>query len=559
MKFLISHFFLLISSICFAQTNTYQEKTWTLTRVYGVVKYYNNEKDDSYLDDELIKILPKLTDANYSTDQLNEDMPRLFPANHRELNPNIKSQSPFDQFEGTDHKRTIDFSWIDTDQIITEANKKLLWQLISTHKSIANSNIKKRHVFVHHEAGVPETITGPNLYLLGLIKCWNVMEYCFPYKPLMDEPWDKVFYNAIPGFQSIKTEKDYFTALQKLTAKLDDSHINVEDKQVTYSAEVSKFPFSIEIAENQLVIKSINDSLSNLYQLRTGDVMEKLNGKNYQELWDDYSELFAYSTQQAGIDDFKLYFWHYCNNNDTTIQATIRSDGKIHNEKIKTIELKTYLALRPDTKNESRFWSIDSDIGYIRYKGLGYADLGKAIHKLKHKDYLILDLRGHNYGLSSFRLVNFMGNKKIPVSKFYKPNHHYPGIYYNPRIIRFRIWPKLNSTYKGKVIVLMNEGNMCAMESLIMAIDARRPDAVLIGSPTQGCNGSQHFIELPGDQKVWFTGHGDLQYPDGSQLQRIGIKPDIFVQPSIESIGQDEDVVLNRALEYIADCFKKEN
>lgn len=540
-----------IVSQSFSQSEINQDQFWTLTRVYGAIKYYDNEKDDSYLDKEIVAFFPKMKNAEYSNEDFNADLINLFPVDQRTMKPNAKLTNPFDQFEGTDHKRTVDFSWIDEDKSLSEKNRKLLWQLICSHKRVKNSNVKKEGTQVHKESELNGSDKDTDAYFLGIIKCWNVLEYSFPYKPLMDASWDSVYYNSIADFETIKNEEEYVTILHKLTANLDDSHVSVEDKQATYSSDVSKLPFSIVIAEKKLIIKSINDSLSHLYHVQTGDVIEKLNEKTFDELWDEYSELFAYSTPQAGVDDFKIYLWHYCNNNDSTIQATIKSNSGIHNERIKTIELKDFLKLRPNISHNMRFRSIDDKTGYIQYDGLSYAELGKATRKLKHKKYLILDLRGHNYGLSSLRLINFMGNKKVPVSKFYKPNYQYPGIYNNPRIIRYRIWPKFNRTYKGKVIALINEENMCAMESLIMAIDARRPDAVLIGSPTQGCNGGLHFMELPGDQKVWFTGQGDLQYPDGSQFQRIGIQPDIFVEPTVESVRDGEDLILNKAIEYI--------
>ncbi len=123
-------------------------------------------------------------------------------------------------------------------------------------------------------------------------------------------------------------------------------------------------------------------------------------------------------------------------------------------------------------------------------------------------------------------------------------------------MVRVRIWPKTISAYKGKLVVLINEEAISAMESILMAIEKRRPDAVFIGSPTQGCDGQMNLVILPSERKIWFTGQGDWQYPDGSQFQRIGLQPNIFVEPTVESIKNNEDVVLNRALEYIADCEK---
>ncbi len=393
----------------FTQTDTHQEKLWTLTRVYGVVKYYNNEKDDRYLDDVVIDILPKLKDTDYSADQLNDDLLFMLPANQRDLNEKLISQNPFDQFEGTDHKRTIDFSWIEDKQMLSEANKRLLWQLLNSYKGVKNSNIKKKSIYVHHESEVSDSLKGHNLYLLGLIKFWNVIEYFFPYKPLMDEDWNTIFYNAIPGFQYIKSDEDYFTMLKKLTAKLDDSHAYVEDEQVN-DIHVSKLPFIITVAENKMVIKSINDSLSNLYHVKTGDVIEEIDGKNYKELWQEFSELTSYSTPQSGRDDFKAYLFLRSNYNDSTLTMRIKSGSSIHNESISTISLADYIRFKSSSNHEEKYRSINNKIGYIDYDDLNYGDLGKAIRKLKHQEYLILDFRGFNSSMSNWRLLTQLEN-----------------------------------------------------------------------------------------------------------------------------------------------------
>jgi len=552
LKLLIAKIFIFLTISGYTQSSISHERLLTLTRAYGVIKYYNNEKDDKYLDDELTRVFSHLNEPTYDNDRFNSDFKNLLPSDQRSLNSSsaLQVQNPFNQFEGKDHVSTIDFSWIDQDKLLSDDNKKLLQQLIDSHKKVSNSNIKKKFVFVHHENDELDSLSDSDRYLLGLIKYWNVIEYFFPYKVLMDADWDTVFYDAIPDFHLIKSDENYLTMLKKLSAKLNDSHVDVEDDRIN-DYNVSKLPFSITEAENKLVIRSINDSLSNLYHVKTGDIVEVLDGKNYSELWQEFSELVSYSTPQAGRSNFKIYLWHRFNDNDSIIQATIKSNNSIHQESIKTIKLEDFRKFRPWTEHKGGFRSINDKIGYIEYSDFNYSDLGKAIRKLKRKDYLILDCRGYNYGLSSLRLLNFLGYTKTPLAKYYKSNLDYPGIFDNPKKVRLRILPKLRSTYKGKVIVLINEEALSAMESLLMAIEIRRSDVVFIGSPTQGCNGEMNLMELPGERKVWFTGGGDWRYPDGSQFQRIGIQPDIHVEPTIESIINNEDIILNRAIEYI--------
>jgi C-terminal processing protease CtpA/Prc len=58
-------------------------------------------------------------------------------------------------------------------------------------------------------------------------------------------------------------------------------------------------------------------------------------------------------------------------------------------------------------------------------------------------------------------------------------------------------------------------------------------------------------INLPGGLRAWFTGL-EVFHPDGRQLQRVGIQPDILVEPTLEGIRQQRDEVLEAAIAALA-------
>ena len=71
-----------------------------------------------------------------------------------------------------------------------------------------------------------------------------------------------------------------------------------------------------------------------------------------------------------------------------------------------------------------------------------------------------------------------------------------------------------------------------------------------VGSPTSGANGSVTDLVLPGRITITFTG-GAVRHPDGRQLQRIGLQPDVPVTPTVAGIRAGRDEVLEKALEYL--------
>ena len=70
---------------------------------------------------------------------------------------------------------------------------------------------------------------------------------------------------------------------------------------------------------------------------------------------------------------------------------------------------------------------------------------------------------------------------------------------------------------------------------------------VLLCNSSNGTNG---YYNLPGNIRVAMTGVG-VYYPDGSDLQRAGVKIDEVVKPTIAGIKAGRDEVFERAIEII--------
>ena len=75
-------------------------------------------------------------------------------------------------------------------------------------------------------------------------------------------------------------------------------------------------------------------------------------------------------------------------------------------------------------------------------------------------------------------------------------------------------------------------------------------NTTIVGSTTAGADGNISTIILPGGLRTIISGIG-VYYPDGTQTQRIGIVPDVKVEPTINGIKQGKDEVLEKALEII--------
>jgi len=61
---------------------------------------------------------------------------------------------------------------------------------------------------------------------------------------------------------------------------------------------------------------------------------------------------------------------------------------------------------------------------------------------------------------------------------------------------------------------------------------------------------------LPGNLPISFSGH-DIRHADGRQLQRLGIQPHVRVAPTIRSIVEGRDEILEAAVKYLQKNLKQ--
>jgi C-terminal processing protease CtpA/Prc len=102
---------------------------------------------------------------------------------------------------------------------------------------------------------------------------------------------------------------------------------------------------------------------------------------------------------------------------------------------------------------------------------------------------------------------------------------------------------------KAKIIFLTAGGAVSYAESYMSFIKQYKLGTI-VGQPTAGANGNVTTFTLPGGYTIRFTGM-NVKQQDGSQLQGIGIQPDIYVKETIKGVSEGRDEFLEKALELI--------
>lgn len=72
---------------------------------------------------------------------------------------------------------------------------------------------------------------------------------------------------------------------------------------------------------------------------------------------------------------------------------------------------------------------------------------------------------------------------------------------------------------------------------------------IFISGHTAGADGEISSFNVPGGIIISFTAQA-VKFPDGGQIQRIGLVPDFMVEPTIKGVRQGHDEVPEKAIQY---------
>ena len=388
--------------------------------------------------------------------------------------------------------------------------------------------------------------------LLALFRFWNVINYFFPYKHLIETPWDVVLARYIPKFESNQTAVDYQTTLFELAAETHDSHVGVRNAN-KFWVKLGTFstPLRTKYIEKQTVVTAVFDEKSGV---KVGDVIIAIDGESIERRRDYFAKLLPASTPQAlAIHvDYSLLLGA----KDSQAQVTLRGlDGTTRKVSIARSLSMADPRLYKDSKRSSPVVQVlASGFGYVDLERLQVAEVNQMFETIKNTPATIFDMRGYPHGTAWEIAPRLTEKKEVGAALFSRPILEGAKLSDDDLSeTRFTFLQKLprakGDVYKGKVVMLINEDAISQSEHTCMFFEVAT-DVTFIGSPTAGANGDVTTMVLPGNLVVSFSGH-DVRHADGRQLQRVGIQPHVKSAPTIRGVVEKRDEVLETAVKYL--------
>lgn len=517
-----------------------------LGKVWGFLKYYHPEiaKGSYNWDYELLRFIP--TYLNKSNKKEREELLLQWTSSFGEIDDCKTCKLTSD-----DAILKPNFEWI-TSSITNESLKEKLRHIyenrnqgkhfyIKMAKGVGNPEFKNEKAY--YNMSYPDA----GFRILSLFRYWNMINYFFPYKHLIDKDWDSVLNEYIPIFINAQNELEYELAATQIIGDIKDTHANIwvgnnkiEEWKGNYYA-----PVHLRFIEDKLVVTDYyNPELKDETGLEIGDVITKIGGKRINDIISESSKYYPASNKPTRLRNMSA---DMLRSKNTELEIQYIKDGALKTKTLKLYPKSSLNIYRWYRKSEEKCYKLLNDkVGYVTLKSIKDVDIPNIKSDFKDTKGIIIDIRNYPSCFVPFKLGSFFVSKSTPFVKFTSGN------LYNPGEFKFRKGtkiPKSKKSYKGKLIVLVNELSQSQAEYTAMAFRAG-DNTTIIGSTTAGADGNVSEIMLPGGLKTWISGIG-VYYPNGEETQRVGIVPDIEVKPTIEGIKSGKDELVEKAIDLI--------
>ena len=325
----------------------------------------------------------------------------------------------------------------------------------------------------------------------------------------------------------IKTDEDARVAIDTMIASLNEPYTRFMTKKdyedLTTSITSKIYGIGVNIYSNAGKIEIFNvmpATPADFAQLKQGDIITAVNGKDTNGM--NVSEV---ASLVRGPEN-------------SVVELTILRNNKKITKKIKRKEIKIKTV---------RSSIVDNHIGYIQIlsfmSGSTPNEFVDALNNTKNTDSLILDLRGNTGGL--------LDNAVFIADIFLQKGTIVDIIYRNGYKKSIRAQDGIQPINKP-VVVLVNGASASASEILSGALkDYHR--ATLVGKKTFGKGLVQKVVPLPNQTGVNITIARYLT-PNGTDINKLGIKPDVEIGNDYETITNNKnDVQLEKAKDILND------
>ncbi|WP_421945047.1 S41 family peptidase [Pedobacter sp.] len=518
-------------------------------QVWGFLKYHHPYAGSGDLnwDGELFKILANIRNCNNL-----RDLSHALEAYIDSL-PNVKKCDNCKIPSASEVLMAPDYGDLFTGKTLSASLTNKLRYIRQNRSDKQNYWVKKEPglgypLFVNEKSYDEMLFPDAGYRLLSLFRYWSIINYYSPYRNITEKHWNQVLKDFIPQFVAARNAEEYTLATLRLISTIKDTHANIINDYPTLESLKGKYrvPFRAEFVENKLIVSGYRtDTLGIQDKVKIGDIIVSIKGERIEKLVKKYLPVTPASNYNAQLRDLP---WNYLmRSNDEEMRFVFNRNGRRIKLDIATLKGKSNYRAPGQTQKEA-YYLINDQIGYLnagKYINSDLAQIEKMFAKTKG---IIVDMREYPADLMSYTFASYIKSFKSMFLKLSTVDYSNPGTFvitdseYNGPA-------KNGESYDGKVVVIVSSDTQSQGEYTTMALQSS-PNVSVIGSQTAGADGEVTTLVLPGGIYTRISSKG-VFYPDNSPTQRIGVKIDEFVKPTIKGIIYKKDALLDKAINIL--------
>jgi C-terminal processing protease CtpA/Prc len=377
--------------------------------------------------------------------------------------------------------------------------------------------------------------------IYAAMRLWSVIDTFYPYKALIGD-WSAVLPELLPRFIDAKDADQYAAAVMEMTARVEDGHSSAFGHPSAIKIFGAAFaPATVRVVENQFVVTRVTADVD----LHPGDVIVSVDGEPMQARVDRLRKYVTASTERARLNRLANTAMRGAAGSDAVLEVK-GADGAVRTVRVAR-------STTPPKPPEGPVYKVlDGNIGYVDLTRLMPGQVDAMFDALMQTKAIIFDMRGYPNG-TAWAIAPRINTKNAKVGAIFRraqvsgassSEEAASGFFFEQPL------PKTDKPkYTGKTVMLIDDRAISQSEHSGLFFEAAS-GITFIGSQTAGANGDVTNFRLPGGFRIGFTGH-DVRHADGRQLQRVGLQPDVAVEPTIRGIREGRDEVLDRAVAWV--------
>ncbi|MDF2941549.1 MAG: peptidase [Herbinix sp.] len=540
-----------------------EENLYTLAKVWGFAKYRHPSitNGDLNWDMELFRVMPEILEAKTKEDAQNGMVKWLkqFPFEISEVNEDYQKALLL-----LEEQKILeaDLSWIedksllgaDLSSYLKKLNEVKVLDTSKAYAVIPDNDFRINMGTENNYSRMKPEDSG--MRLLSLFRYWNIIEYFYPYKDIIEEDWNQVLHRMIPVFLQGKDQLSYVLATSELTTFIHDSHAYFRDNQNVLNDYFGTYMPAVEFLniDGDIVISKVAlQNNAKINPLQPGDIIISMDGISIEDRIENCRKYLSLSDKDRFVNVFR--FTLLGSKNQQAEMEILRGNEEM------TLTVSCTNKRQILSGNEKSELIEDGRIGYINPGTLKKGQIDKLMRDFEDTEGLIIDLRNYPTDFIVYSLAEYLIPEITPFVKFGFCNPLIPSSFSNSELQSSGSGlmkmqdpaAKDKPLYKGRIIILMDERTQSQAEFTVMSL-RNAPDAVVIGSPSVGADGDVVQIKLPGVISTNMTGLS-IFYPNGQQTQRVGLEPDIYVTPTLEGLREKRDELLEKAISIISEAY----